>query len=92
MTGYDAADLTGMMEKVTSGATGALGDISMTGYSSDNLSSMVEKVTSGATGALVGGVTLPLPRFPSKFPSEHFRGKCPEPLWENVRDILISGS
>ena len=40
------------MEKVTAGATGALGNISMTGYSSDNLTSMVEKVTSGATGAL----------------------------------------
>ena len=38
-----------MVEKVTSGATTALGNISMAGYSLDNLSSMVEKVTSGAT-------------------------------------------
>jgi hypothetical protein len=41
-----------MVSKVTAGATGALGRITMTGYSSDNLSSMVEKVTAGATGAL----------------------------------------
>jgi len=37
---------------VTSGATSALGNISMTGYDSTKLTSMVEKVTSGATGAL----------------------------------------
>jgi hypothetical protein len=41
-----------MVSKVTAGATGALGRITMTGYTSDNLSSMVEKVTAGATGAL----------------------------------------
>ncbi|HHZ98050.1 MAG TPA: hypothetical protein EYN68_00490 [Candidatus Marinimicrobia bacterium] len=41
-----------MVEKVTAGATGALGKIEMTGFSSDNLTSMVEKVTAGATGAL----------------------------------------
>jgi hypothetical protein len=41
-----------MVSKVTAGATGALGRITMTGYSSDNLSSMVEKVSAGATGAL----------------------------------------
>jgi len=46
-----------MMEKVTAGATGALGNISMTGYSSDNLSSMVAKVTAGATGAL-GNISM----------------------------------
>ena len=45
MSGYDAADLSGMMEKVTAGATAALGNIEMLGFSSDNLSSMVEKVT-----------------------------------------------
>jgi hypothetical protein len=57
MTGYDASDLTGMMEKVTAGATGALGTISMTGYSSDDLSSMMEQVTAGATGAL-GNISM----------------------------------
>jgi hypothetical protein len=41
-----------MMEKVTAGATGALGNIQMTGFSADNLSGMMEKVTAGATGAL----------------------------------------
>jgi hypothetical protein len=46
-----------MVEKVTAGATGALGRITMTGYTSDNLSSMVEKVTAGATGAL-GRITM----------------------------------
>ena len=42
--GRDATDLTSMVEKVTAGATGALGNISMSGFSSDNLSSMVEKL------------------------------------------------
>jgi hypothetical protein len=41
-----------MMAKITAGATGALGNISMTGYTTDNLSLMVSKVTAGATGAL----------------------------------------
>jgi hypothetical protein len=40
------------MENITSGATGALGNIFMTGYNSDDLSGMVTKITSGATGAL----------------------------------------
>ncbi len=43
-----------MVEKVTAGATTALGNISMMGFSADNLTSMVEKVTSGATEALGG--------------------------------------
>ena len=47
MTGYDAADLSGMVEKVPAGATSAMGNISMTGFSADNLTSMVEKVTAG---------------------------------------------
>ena len=41
-----------MMEKVTAGATGALGQISMEGYSSSNLTTMLSKITSGATSAL----------------------------------------
>ena len=52
MDGYDADDLSSMIEKVTSGATGALGRIKMTGYDSSKLSGMVEKITSGSTGAL----------------------------------------
>ena len=41
-----------MVEKVTSGATGALGKISMSGYDAADLSGMMEKVTAGATGSL----------------------------------------
>ena len=52
MQGYDKDDLSGMVEKITSGSTKALGNIEMDGYSSDNLTSMLEKVTEGATGAL----------------------------------------
>ena len=52
MQGYDKDDLSGMVEKITSGSTKALGNIEMEGYSSDNLTSMLEKVTEGATGAL----------------------------------------
>jgi hypothetical protein len=52
MTGYDSGDLSGMVEKISSGATSALGEIEMAGYDSNDLSAMVEKVTSGTTGAL----------------------------------------
>jgi len=45
------------MTKITAGATGALGRISMSNYTSDNLSFMVSKVTAGATGAL-GRITM----------------------------------
>ena len=41
-----------MVEKVTSGATKALGNISMSGYDSGDLSGMMEKVTAGATKSL----------------------------------------
>ena len=41
-----------MMEKVTAGATAALGNIEMDGFSADNLTSMVGKVTAGATAAM----------------------------------------
>jgi hypothetical protein len=46
-----------MMAKVTSGATGALGDITMVDanagtFDSNDLAGMVSKITSGATGAL----------------------------------------
>ena len=57
MTGYDASDLTGMMEKITSGATGSLGKIQMNGYSASNLSKMVEKITAGSTEAL-GSISM----------------------------------
>jgi hypothetical protein len=57
MNGYTSDNLSSMMEKVTAGATGALGKITMDGYTSDNLSSMMEKVTAGATGAL-GNITM----------------------------------
>jgi hypothetical protein len=46
-----------MMEKVTAGATGALGNISMTGYDASDLTGMMEKVTAGATGAL-GNISM----------------------------------
>ena len=46
-----------MVEKVTAGATGALGKIEMTGYDSADLTGMMEKVTAGATGALMEKVT-----------------------------------
>ena len=52
MDGFSADNLTTMVEKVTSGATEAIGEIEMEGYDSDDLSGMIEKVTSGATGAL----------------------------------------
>ena len=39
MDGYDSSDLSGMVQKITSGATGALSKIEMTGYTSDNISS-----------------------------------------------------
>ena len=38
MSGYDSADLTSMVEKVTAGATVALGKIEMTGYDAADLS------------------------------------------------------
>jgi len=43
--------------KITSGATGALGNIVMTDYNSDDLSGMVTKITAGATGAL-GNISM----------------------------------
>ena len=52
MAGYSLDNLSSMVEKVTSGATGALGKIQMSGYDSADLTSMVEKVTAGATVAL----------------------------------------
>jgi hypothetical protein len=52
MSGYSADNLTYMVEKVTAGATGALGKISMSGYDASKLSGMTEKVTAGATGEL----------------------------------------
>ena len=48
--GLQSGDLGGAMEKITSGATGALGDIS--GISVGDLSGVIEEITSGATGAL----------------------------------------
>ena len=41
-----------MVEKVTAGATGALGKIEMTGYDAADLSGMMEKITAGATASL----------------------------------------
>ena len=41
-----------MVEKVTGGATLALGKIKMIGFDSNDLSGMVEKITTGATSAL----------------------------------------
>ena len=35
MTGYDSTHLAGMMEKVTAGATGAMGNIEMTGFDAE---------------------------------------------------------
>ena len=52
MTGYDSTKLTGMIEKVTAGATGALGNIKMSGFEAGDLSGMVEKISAGATSAL----------------------------------------
>jgi hypothetical protein len=51
-----------MVEQVTAGATGALGNISMTDdngstYGSSNLSGMMAKITAGATGAL-GSISM----------------------------------
>ena len=53
MEGYDASDLTRMMEKVTAGATKSLGKIKMPGYDASDLGGMMEKVTSGASAHLV---------------------------------------
>ena len=52
MTGFSSDNLSAMVEKVTSGATGALASISMTGYSSDNLTSLTSNITSSTTSAL----------------------------------------
>ena len=43
MTGYDSHILQ-KMEKVTAGATGAMGNIEMTGFDAGDLSGMIEKV------------------------------------------------
>ena len=43
--GADYVGASDMVEKVSSGATSALGSIEMTGFSSDNLSSMISQVT-----------------------------------------------
>ena len=54
MQGYDKDDLSGMVEKITSGSTKALETLKWIGYSSDNLTSMLEKVTEGCNwGSLV---------------------------------------
>ena len=52
MTGYDSADLSGMVTNITSGATGALGNISMTGYSSDNVTAFTATITTSVTSSL----------------------------------------
>jgi hypothetical protein len=57
MSSFDATYLSGMMEKVTSGATGALGNITMDDYDATDLSGMVTNITSGATGAL-GNISM----------------------------------
>jgi DNA-binding beta-propeller fold protein YncE len=41
-----------MVEKVTAGATGALGRISMSGYDYNDLAGMMDKIRTGATGGL----------------------------------------
>ena len=52
MAGFSADNLTSMVEKVTAGATGALGKIEMTGYDAADLSGMIESAA-GATSPLV---------------------------------------
>ncbi|MEO2242605.1 MAG: hypothetical protein ABGX49_02955, partial [Candidatus Poseidoniia archaeon] len=48
--GLQVSELSGAVEKITSGATGALGNVS--GITVDDLAGVVEGITSGATGAL----------------------------------------
>ena len=43
MAGFSADNLTSMVEKLTAGATGALGKIEMTGYDAADLSGMMER-------------------------------------------------
>jgi len=57
MDGYDSNDLSGMVTKITSGATGALGKIVMTGYSSDNITSMTSTIITSTTNSL-GNITM----------------------------------
>jgi len=57
MDGYDSDDLSGMVEKITSGGIGALGKIEMTGYSSDNITSMTSTITTSTTNSL-GNITM----------------------------------
>jgi len=52
MKGFDSTKLSGMVEKITSGSTAALGKIKMKDYDKDDLSGMVEKITAGSTKAL----------------------------------------
>ena len=52
MGGYDYNDLAGMMEKIRTGSTGGLANITMSGYSADNVSHLTTKINSGGSGAL----------------------------------------
>ena len=57
MDGYDSDDLSGMVSKITSGATEALGKIEMTGYASDNITSMTSTISDSTTNSL-GDITM----------------------------------
>jgi alpha-tubulin suppressor-like RCC1 family protein len=63
MDNYTSDNLSSMVEKVTAGATGALGNISMTDasgggtYDVNDLAGMMEKIRTGATGAL-GNISM----------------------------------
>jgi len=52
MSGYDYNDLAGMMEKIRTGSTGGLANITMSGYSADNVSHLTTRINSGGSGAL----------------------------------------
>ena len=59
ITGLELSKIGTAVKNITSGATGAIDEISIQGYSSDNLTFlMIEEITSGATEAL-GKIQLP---------------------------------
>jgi hypothetical protein len=58
MADFSSDNLSSMVEKVTAGATGAMGNITgMSSFDATYLAGMIEKVTAGATGAL-GNITM----------------------------------
>ena len=54
ITNYNSHKLGSMLERITTSATGVLGDIEMENYSADNITHLSEKITFGAASGLNG--------------------------------------